>query len=73
MSNKQEQAQRYAQAIYQAMLEQWQSALNEVQAVLNKDQALSATVTDGSKDFNERVKALEAALPAVFPLKLRTC
>jgi F-type H+-transporting ATPase subunit delta len=71
MSNKQEQAQRYAQAIYQAMLEQWQSALNEVQAVLNKDQALSAKVTDGSKDFNERVKALEAALPAGFSPEIK--
>lgn len=71
MSNKQAQAQLYAQAIYQAMLEQWQSALNEVQAVLSKDQALSALVTDGSKNFNERVKALEAALPAGLPTEIK--
>jgi F-type H+-transporting ATPase subunit delta len=63
MDSKQAQAQRYAHAVYQAMLEQWQSALNEVQAVLSKDQALYATLMDGNKDINERVKALEAALP----------
>lgn len=72
MDSKQAQAQRYAQAVYQAMLEQWQSALNEVQAVLSKDQALNATLMDSSKDFNERVKALEAALPKKgFPAEVK--
>jgi F-type H+-transporting ATPase subunit delta len=70
MDSKQEQAQRYARAIYQAMLEQWQSALNQVQAVLSKDQALYATLADGSKDFNERAKALEAALPKGLPVEI---
>jgi F-type H+-transporting ATPase subunit delta len=67
MSDKQAQAQRYAQAVYQAMLEQWQSALNQVQAVLSKDRALYTLVTDGSKDFSERARALEAALPGGIP------
>ena len=73
MSNNQAQAQaqRYAQAIYQAMLEKWQSALDQVQAVLSKDQDLFAFVTDGSKDFNERVKALEAALPKDLPNEIK--
>ncbi|MCC6454351.1 MAG: ATP synthase F1 subunit delta [Caldilineaceae bacterium] len=72
MDSKQAQAQRYAQAVYEAMLEQWQSALNEVQAVLSKDQALYASLTDGSKDFNERLKALEAALPKKgFPVEIK--
>jgi F-type H+-transporting ATPase subunit delta len=68
MSDKQaQQAQRYAQAVYQAVLEQWQSALDQVQAVLSKDAELYALVMDGSKDFSERAKALEAALPAGLP------
>ncbi len=71
MDSKQAQVQRYAQAVYQAMLEQWQSALNEVQAVLSKDQALHATLMDSSKDFNERAKALEAALPKGIPLEIK--
>lgn len=67
MSDKQERAQRYAQAVYQAMLERWQAALNQVQAALSKDQKLYALVMDESKDFAERAKALEAALPAGTP------
>lgn len=70
MSNKQAQAQRYAQAVYQAMLQRWQSALDEVKAVLGKDQALYALVMDGSKDFSERAKALEAALPKDLPAEV---
>lgn len=70
MSNKQAQAQRYAQAVHQAMLQRWQSALNEVKAVLSKDQALYALVMDGSKDFSERAKALEAALPKDLPAEV---
>jgi len=71
MNSKQAQAQRYAQAVYQAMLEQWQSALNQVQATLSKDQALSAKLADGSKDFTERSKALEAALPKGTPAEIK--
>jgi F-type H+-transporting ATPase subunit delta len=70
MSDKQAQAQRYAQAVYQAMLEQWQAALNQVQAVLNQDAKLSALMMDNSKDFGERAKALEAALPAGLPVEI---
>ncbi len=70
MSDKQVQAQRYAQAVYAAMLEQWQSALSKVQAVLSKDQALSALVMDGSKEVSLRLKALEAALPKGIPVEV---
>ena len=70
MSDKQAQAQRYAQAVYQAMLEQWQSALNQVQAVLSKDPALMTLLADGSKDVSERLKALEAALPKGLPAEV---
>ena len=63
MDSKQARAQRYAQAVHEAMLERLQSALHEVQAVLSKNQELYATLKDSSKDFDERVKALEAALP----------
>ena len=70
MSDKQARAQRYAQAVYQAMLERWQSALDQVQAVLSKDRPLYTLVMDGSKDFGERAKALEAALPAGLPVEV---
>jgi F-type H+-transporting ATPase subunit delta len=70
MSDKQAQAQRYAQAVYAAMLEQWQSALSQVQAVLSNDRALMALVTDGSKDVGTRLSALEAALPQGLPVEV---
>jgi F-type H+-transporting ATPase subunit delta len=70
MDSKQARAQQYAQAVYQAMLEQWQRALNQVQAVLSKDQALYATVMDGTKSFEDRAKALEAALPKGLPVEI---
>ena len=70
MSDKQVQVQRYAQAVYAAMLEQWQSALSQVQAVLSKDQALFALLMDGSKDVGERLKALDAALPKGIPVEV---
>lgn len=70
MSDKQAQAQRYAQAVYAAMLEQWQSALTQVQAVLSKDQALRTLITDGSKDVDTRLHALEAALPKGLPVEV---
>jgi F-type H+-transporting ATPase subunit delta len=70
MSDKQVQAQRYAQAVYAAMLEQWQSALAQVQAVLSKDQTLFATLMDGGKDVGVRLKALEAALPKGLPVEV---
>jgi F-type H+-transporting ATPase subunit delta len=71
MDNKQAQAQRYAQAVYQAMLEQWQSALTQVQGALSKNPELSAALTDGDQDFNERAKALEAALPKGVPAEIK--
>jgi F-type H+-transporting ATPase subunit delta len=52
------------------MLEQWQSALDQVQAVLSKDQSLYATLSDGTKSFDERAKALEAALPKGLPVEI---
>lgn len=70
MSDKQAQAQRYAQAVFQAMLERWQTALDQVQAVLSKDKQLQALVMDGSKDFNQRAEALEAALPAGLSVEI---
>jgi F-type H+-transporting ATPase subunit delta len=71
MSDKQaQQAERYAQAVYQAVLEQWQSALDQVQAVLSKDPDLFAVLMDGSKGFDERAAALTAALPAGLPTEV---
>jgi F-type H+-transporting ATPase subunit delta len=70
MSDKEARAQRYAQAVFEAMLQQWQTGLDQVQALLGKDKKLSAVLMDGSKDFETRAKALEAALPKGLPAEL---
>jgi F-type H+-transporting ATPase subunit delta len=71
MDNKQAQAQRYAQAVYQAMLEQWQSVLTQVQGALTTNPELAAALSNSSTDFNERANALEAALPNGVPAEIK--
>lgn len=67
MSDKRGQAQRYAQAAFQAMLERWQGALTAIADQLSKDKALYALLTDNAKPFVERSKALKGALPKDTP------
>jgi F-type H+-transporting ATPase subunit delta len=67
MSDKRGQAQRYAQAAFEAMLERWQAALTAIADLLSKDKTLYAMLTDGAKPFAERAKALKAALPKDTP------
>jgi F-type H+-transporting ATPase subunit delta len=71
MSNRSAQAERYAQAAFQALLEQWQTALDEFSATLQGDQKLYTLLMDGTKDFAEREKALESALPKGAPAELQ--
>ncbi len=67
MSDKHARAQRYAQAVFQAMLERWQSVLEEVSTSFSQDQKLFALLMNTSKDISERTKALEAKLPEGTP------
>ena len=70
MSGKQAQAQRYAQAVLQAMLERWQTVLNELSDTFSRDKQTYALLMDAGKDFAEREKALASALPDGTPLEL---
>jgi F-type H+-transporting ATPase subunit delta len=63
MSDKSTRAGQYAQAVVAAMLERWQSALEQAGAALKKDDKLAALVGDASKGVAERAAALESALP----------
>jgi F-type H+-transporting ATPase subunit delta len=71
MSDKQARAQRYAQAVMQAILEQWQGALQQVETALSQDRQLSTLVRDSSKPFDERAQALTSVLPAGAPVELQ--
>lgn len=70
MSGTSAKSQRYAQAAVQALMEKWQSALAQVSDALSKDQELYSRLMDGSRSFDERVKALESVLPAGAPPEL---
>jgi len=70
MSDTSAKSQRYAQAAVQALIEKWQSTLAEVSNALSKDQELYSRLMDGSRDFAERVTALESVLPAGAPPEL---
>ncbi|MEX1019384.1 MAG: ATP synthase F1 subunit delta [Litorilinea sp.] len=70
MSNRSAQAQSYAQAAFQALLEQWHTALDEVLTALQGDQKVFNVVMDSSKDFAEREKALMSVVPKGTPPEL---
>jgi F-type H+-transporting ATPase subunit delta len=63
MSDKSALASRYAQAVIEAMVDRWQSALGAVESALSSDSALSSLMKDSTKSLDEKTKALEAALP----------
>ncbi len=62
MSDKSARANRYAQAVFQAMLERWQTALGQVSDVLNQNQPLAVALHDASKSKADKAAALQAAL-----------
>jgi F-type H+-transporting ATPase subunit delta len=67
MSDKSAKSQRYALAVFQALIEKWQTALADVSAALSKDQDRYSRLMDGSRTYEERVEALEGVLPADAP------
>jgi F-type H+-transporting ATPase subunit delta len=56
-------SQQYAQAAFQAQIEQWQSALTSIADTLAHDADLMVLLRDSSKEFAQRVDALVARLP----------
>lgn len=63
MSEQRNKANRYAQAILEAVLDQWQTALIQVSDALAQNARLRSTLESASKDTDEKVKALQAVLP----------
>ena len=70
MSDKSARANRYAQAVFQAMLERWQTALGQVSDVLSKNQPLAAALQDTSKSMADKAATLQADLPADTPVEI---
>ena len=67
MSDKSALASRYAQAVMEAMIERWQSALGAVGSALVNDRTLAALMADGDKAVADKAKALESVLPKGTP------
>jgi F-type H+-transporting ATPase subunit delta len=63
MSEQQSKANRYAQAILEAVLEQWQSTLIQVSDALAQNSGLRSTLESATKNTDEKMKALQAVLP----------
>ena len=64
MSDKRATADRYAQAVLEAMVERWQSTLDSVAAAVAGDRKLAALLADPAKSADEKNKALTKVLPA---------
>jgi F-type H+-transporting ATPase subunit delta len=67
MSNDRLQAERYAQAVVQAMVERWQTVLAQAADAIRSDADLSQTLSDNSLDLDKRLDALQKALPEDVP------
>lgn len=70
MTDNHARADRYAQAVLQAMVERWQSALGEVADVVGSDPTLADLLGDKSKSVEAKNKALSAQLPSDTPAEI---
>ncbi len=70
MTDNHARADRYAQAVLQAMVERWQSALGEVADVVGSDPKLADLLGDKSKSVEAKNKALSAQLPSDTPAEI---
>jgi F-type H+-transporting ATPase subunit delta len=62
MNNQDVQAEQYAQAIVQAVVERWQTILNEAADKLATDAELATLVRSSETSFDDKVQALENTL-----------
>lgn len=67
MSEQSVQARRYAQAVLHAMLEKWDSAINQVSEIIRSDRSLATKLHDSNLSAADKAKALDAALPENTP------
>lgn len=71
MSDKQAKLSRYAQAIFQMMVEKWQNELGQVQSAVAADPALAPLLNDPGRDPSEKVAALDRVLPPSLSAEAR--
>lgn len=67
MSDKQARASRYAQAVFQIMVDKWQADLKAVSAAVEANAKVASALADTTADGAARVQALESVLPEGLP------
>ncbi len=60
-------ANRYAQAILEAVLDQWQTALNQVSDTLAQKSDVRLTLESATQDVDAKMKALQSVMPKGTP------
>lgn len=71
MSEQRTKANRYAQAILEAILDQWQSALSQVSEALARNSSVRATLESATQDTETKMKALQGVLPQGTPQEIQ--
>lgn len=71
MSEQPSKANRYAQAILEAVLEQWQSALNQISEALAQNSSVRSTLESATQDTDTKMKALQSILPKGTPQEIQ--
>ena len=70
MADTRARADRYAQAVLQAMVERWQGAIGEVADAIDTDPKLANLLGDRSKSVKAKNKALSAKLSSDMPAEI---
>ena len=70
MSDKSARADRYAQAVLQAMLERWQSSLEQAGKAISADEKLQRVLANTDVDGAQKRDALTGILPADAPTEI---
>ncbi len=70
MSEKLTRANRYAQAVLQAMLDRWDAALAQTETALTADPSLADLLADKKKSADQKQAAMAKVLPADTPVEI---
>lgn len=70
MSDKQARINRYAQAVFQILVEKWQNDLGQVAAAVARDEKVTALLNDAGAAAAVKLAALEQVLPASLPAEV---
>jgi F-type H+-transporting ATPase subunit delta len=71
MNEQRLRANHYAQAILEAMMDQWQSTLNQVTEALAQNPGVRSTLESASQDMDTKMEALQRIIPQGTPQEIQ--